>query len=126
MISNERRWPSYRSTFQRQPYYERPQAAYAPRPQLREDTLASRELQIERKHFLMILKENQRGRFVRIAESANGRSNSIIIPIAGLADFKKMLDEMVAACAELPARDFSQPPESMPAAEVDGNVRDLV
>lgn len=93
MISNERRWPSYRQP-QRQPYYERPQPPPF-RPPSPEDTLETRQLQIERKYFLVMLKENARGRFVRIAEETNGRRNSIIIPAAGLREFQKMLEEFV-------------------------------
>lgn len=104
MISNERRWPNnYRQPLY-QPYYERPQQM-APRPQVREDTLDTRQLQIERKHFLVTLKENPRGRFLRIAEETNGRFNSIIVPAAGLHDFVKMLQELVNTSDEIPAKE---------------------
>ena len=122
MISNERRWPSRQP--QRQPYnpqynsqsynpqynnYYHPQRPdQAPmRPSVPEDTLASKELQVERKHFRIMLKENARGRFVRIAEDTGGRINSIIIPAEGLADFQKLLEEMVQASAQA-----TPPPQS--------------
>jgi hypothetical protein len=73
-----------------------------PRPYVPEDTLKTAEIQIERKHFLLMLKENARGRFVRIAEDVGGRNNSIIIPAAGLADFQKLLAEMVKASEQTP------------------------
>lgn len=102
MISNERRWPSQRQ-IQRPPYRE-PFAPRQPRPFVQEDTLQSAGLQIERKYFLVTLKENARGRFLRIAEGTDGRSSSIIIPAPGLHDFQKMLEEMVKAADEIPAK----------------------
>lgn len=89
-----------------------------PRPPVREDTLETRELQVERKHFLLTLKENPRGRFLRIAEETNGRFNSIIIPAAGLHDFVKMLQEIVNAADQIPEKN----PDAQPgSAAPDGN-----
>lgn len=110
MISNERRWPSqYRQPLY-QPYYERPQSSLPPRPPVKEDTLETRELQVERKHFLLTLKENPRGRFLRISEETNGRFNSIIVPAAGLKDFAKLLHDIVTASESIPSK--SAAPES--------------
>jgi hypothetical protein len=80
------------------------------RPPVQEDTIATRELQIERKHFMLSLKENPRGRFLRISEENNGRFNSIIIPVSGLGDFEKLVQEMVEAAAQP-----TQPPPPSPA-----------
>ena len=74
----------------------------ASKPPVREDTLKSGEVQIERKHFIFALKENPRGRLLRITEDIAGRYNSIIIPATGLHEFKKLLDEMIHAADELP------------------------
>ena len=71
-------------------------------PPANEDTLKSDKIQIERKTFLFALKENPRGRFLRITEDVGGRRDTIIIPAPGLEDFKKILDEMVKAAAEPP------------------------
>lgn len=90
MISNER--PSFG---------HRP---YQPRPQVNEDTLKSDKVQIERKTFVFTLKENPRGRFLRITEDVGGRRDTIIIPAPGLEDFKKLLDEMVTAAKEIPEK----------------------
>lgn len=110
MISNERRWPSYRPV-PRQPYYERPPQAFPPKPTLREDTLETRQIQIERKSFLVMLKENPRGRFLRISEEANGRFNSIMVPGEGLRDFLKILQEIAKASDEIqPVGGASEPP----------------
>ena len=96
MISNER--PS--------PYGRNPgrPAFSQPRPPSNEDTLHTAEVQIERKLFVLTLKENPRGRFLRITEDVGGRRDNIIIPSTGLEDFKKILDEMVRAANEIPPK----------------------
>ncbi len=68
-----------------------------PKPPVNEETLKSDKVQIERKTFVFALKENPRGRFLRITEDVGGRRDTIIIPAPGLEDFKKILDEMVKA-----------------------------
>ena len=93
MISNER--PS--------PYGPRSYSS-GPRPSVQEDTLKTDKVQIERKTFVFTLKENLRGRFLRITEDVNGRRDTIIVPAPGLAEFKKLLDEMVRASAEIPEK----------------------
>jgi len=111
MISNERHWPSRRPPErQPQPYYQPSAQAQPPRPYVPEDMLKTAELQVERKHLLLMLKENARGRFLRIAEETNGRRNSIVIPSTGLRDFQKLLEELVRADAETPTKD--QPPQA--------------
>jgi hypothetical protein len=103
MISNERRWPSQQRPYQqRQPYYQHSEPRPY-RPPVQEDTLKTAEMQIERKLFTAALKENPRGRFLRITETASGRNNSIVIPITGLREFQQLLDTMVKAAEELPA-----------------------
>ena len=92
MISNERPSP-----FGRRPYGQ-------PKPQVQEDTLKSEKIQIERKTFILTLKENPRGRFLRITEDVGGRRDNIIIPSTGLEEFKKVVDEMVKASNEMPAK----------------------
>jgi hypothetical protein len=59
--------------------------------------LESRELQIERKHFFIEYRENERGRFLRITEEAHGRRNTVIIPSTGLEEFERALDEVLSA-----------------------------
>jgi hypothetical protein len=95
MISNER--PS--------PYGQRPShGGYgaSPKPPVNEDTLKTDKVQIERKVFIFTLKENPRGRFLRITEDVNGRRDNIIVPAPGLSDFKRILDEMVQAAESTP------------------------
>ena len=66
--------------------------------------LKSERIQIERKTFIFTLKENPRGRFLRITEDVGGRRDTVIIPATGLEDFKKLLDAMVKASNEIPTK----------------------
>ena len=72
------------------------------KPHVNEDKLKSGLVQIERKTFVFTLKENIRGRLLRITEDLGGRRNSIIVPSTGLKEFKKMLEEMIETVDELP------------------------
>ena len=92
MISNERS-----STYGNRPYG-------SPKPPFNEETLKTDKVQIERKTFLFMLKENPRGRFLRITEDVGGRRDTIIIPAPGLEDFKRLLDDMVRAAGETPPK----------------------
>jgi hypothetical protein len=83
----------------RQPWHQLP-----PRPHVQEDTLKAHELQIERKTFVFLLRENPRGRFLRIIEQGENKSASVIIPSAGLNEFKKLLAEMLKAADEIPPK----------------------
>lgn len=60
--------------------------------------IESRELQVERKHFFIEFRENERGRFLKITEEAHGRRNSVIIPSTGLAEFEQLLGQVLANC----------------------------
>jgi len=71
-------------------------------PALQEETLKTERIQIERKSFVFSLKENPRGRFLRITEDAGGHRDSIIVPAPGLEDFKRTVAEMAQASAETP------------------------
>jgi hypothetical protein len=104
MISNERPSPYGRRPYQSQGYGAPKYAQPQPRPPVVEDTLKSGEIQIERKNFVFSLKENPRGRFLRITEDVGGRRDTIIIPSTGLAEFKKLVDEMVKAAEEIPPK----------------------
>ena len=83
-----------------------------PRPPVNEDTLKTAEVQIERKNFVFTLKENPRGRFLRITEDVGGRRDTIIIPSTGLEDFKKILNEMVKTSDEIPPKQPAPEPEA--------------
>lgn len=93
MISNER--PS--------PYGNRPYGGGYQRQkrQVPEESLKTEKLQIERKTFVFNLKENPRGQFVRITEDVNGRRDTIIVPSTGLEEFKRVLESMIEAAADV-------------------------
>jgi len=77
MISNERPSP-----FGRRPYQGQAGHGYSQsKPQIQEDTLKSGQVQIERKNFVFTLKENPRGRFLRITEDV-GVTPSLFHPPA--------------------------------------------
>jgi hypothetical protein len=97
MISNER--PS--------PYGARPYANPSPKPSVAEETIKTEKVQIERKTFVFTLKENPRGRFLRITEDVSGRRDAIIVPATGLEDFRKLVDEMIKASAATPPKTTS-------------------
>ena len=78
------------------------QSSQPPRPPAAEATLKTDKIQIERKTFVFALKENPRGRFLRITEDVGGRRDTIIVPAPGLEDFKRALDEMVKHSGETP------------------------
>ena len=61
-----------------------------------EKTLARRELQIERKQLTIEMRENARGRFLRIVEKCGGKTNVVILPDTGINDFYAALDEVIA------------------------------
>lgn len=59
--------------------------------------IASRELQVERKHYFIEFRENERGRFLRITEEAHGRRNTVIVPSTGLNEFNEAVDAVIIA-----------------------------
>jgi hypothetical protein len=69
-----------------------------------EETIKTDKVQIERKTFVFTLKENPRGRFLRITEDVNGRRDTIIIPATGLDDFKRLFEEMLKTSSETPEK----------------------
>jgi PurA ssDNA and RNA-binding protein len=93
MISNER-----------PPFGSRPYGNAVPKPPVNEDTLKTEKIQVERKTFILTLRENPRGRFLRITEDVGGRRDSIIIPAPGLDDFSKVVNEMAKAANETPPK----------------------
>ena len=99
MISNERPSP-----FGGRSRYYHPINLTRGHPAPPEETLRMESSQIERKTFVFTLKENPRGRFLRITEDVGGRRDNIIIPATGLEDFKKLVDEMVKTSNETPPK----------------------
>ncbi len=62
-----------------------------------DNIIASRELQVERKHYFIEFRENERGRFLRITEEAHGRRNTVIVPSTGLNEFNAAVDAVIVA-----------------------------
>ena len=60
-----------------------------------ETQLRTHSIRVERKHVTFDLRENSRGRFLRIIEEVSGRRNAIIIPLTGIDDFRDVLDEVI-------------------------------
>ncbi|MFZ5807290.1 MAG: PUR family DNA/RNA-binding protein [Verrucomicrobiota bacterium] len=60
-----------------------------------DNVLKSAKIAVERKQFFFDLKENDRGRFLRITEDVNGRRDTIILPSTGLEDFAGALNEII-------------------------------
>ena len=56
-------------------------------------------VQIERKLFVLTLKQNDRGRFLRLTEEAHARQTTVIIPGTGLSELHQALGEMIKADA---------------------------
>ena len=59
------------------------------------DALLSDKIQIERKVFFFDLKENPRGRFLKITEDVGGRRDTIIIPSTGLEQFRDAVQRAI-------------------------------
>ena len=68
-----------------------------------DNIIEAKELQIERKHFYVELRENDRGKFLRITEEAHGRRNSIIVPSTGVDDFTAIIAEVLTNGETAPA-----------------------
>lgn len=75
-----------------------------PKPAVIEETIHTEKIQVERKLFLISLKENPRGRFLRVTEDVGGRRATIIIPSTGLDDFRKVVEDMARISAATPER----------------------
>jgi len=65
-----------------------------------DDLISSDRITIERKQFFFDLKENPRGRFLRITEDVGGRRDTIIIPATGLELFADTIQRAIKAGQE--------------------------
>ncbi len=64
--------------------------------------LNSHSIRVERKHITFDLKENPRGRFLRIIEEVGGRRDAVIVPVSGLEEFRAALDKVIEYNKTLP------------------------
>jgi hypothetical protein len=85
------------------------------RPHVEENTLRTERLQVERKTFIFALRENPRGRFLRITEDVNGRRDHIIVPAPGLMEFARIVQEITSHQDEFPDPPASNPPAERPS-----------
>jgi hypothetical protein len=60
-----------------------------------DDPLASEKIQVDRKVFFLDLKENQRGRFLKITEDVSGRRDTIMLPASAFQEFVEALTRIV-------------------------------
>jgi hypothetical protein len=61
-----------------------------------ENELFTEQVQIERKLLTFNLRENPRGRFLRVTEDVGGRRDTIIIPATGLQQVRDIIDRAFA------------------------------
>jgi hypothetical protein len=59
------------------------------------EPIASEKVLIDRKMFFLDLKENQRGRFLKITEDVGGRRDTIMLPAPAFRDFLEALQRLV-------------------------------
>jgi PurA ssDNA and RNA-binding protein len=60
-----------------------------------DEPLASEKIQVDRKVFFLDLKENQRGRFLKITEDVSGRRDTIMLPASGFQEFVEALSRII-------------------------------
>jgi len=59
------------------------------------EPLASEKISVDRKVFFLDLKENPRGRFLKITEDVGGRRDTIMLPVAAFRDFADALERLI-------------------------------
>lgn len=67
------------------------------------EPLGTEKFMVDRKIFYLDLKENQRGRFLKITEDVGGRRETIILPANGFWEFASAFARLVAIERTLPA-----------------------
>lgn len=63
--------------------------------------LHSEKIMGERKTFFLDLKENDRGRFIKITEDVRGRRDTIMLPMEHAAEFIEALQNIMQVHGEL-------------------------
>ena len=61
---------------------------------------ASKSIDIELKRFFFDVKENRKGKYLRITELSGGRS-SIVIPLGGVIEFRDRLGEVIEEASQI-------------------------
>ena len=62
-----------------------------------EKDIYTEQIQVERKLLSFNLRENPRGRFLRITEDVGGRRDTIIIPAIGLDQVREIFERTIKA-----------------------------
>lgn len=57
--------------------------------------IASEKIVSDRKTFFLDLKENNRGRFMKITEDVGGRRDTIMVPVSAFRDFSEALSRLL-------------------------------
>ena len=89
----------------------------------RDEPLHTEKIVTDRKTFFLDLKENDRGRFVKITEDVRGRRDTIMVPEEILDDFIDALHDIadVNDGKDVDGGDDDAPAEDKPAAESAGD-----
>ena len=98
-------------------------AANQPVGSVGETHLLDRSIRVERKNITFDLKENPRGRFLRITEEVSGRRNSVIIPLSGIEEFREAVDKVIefSRRSEAPVRPLPSVPRKATGASPSAN-----
>jgi len=70
--------------------------------------LLNRKVQAERKVFFISLRENPRGRVLRITEDVGGRRDTVMVPAEGLEAIRDALEEAIRMHRTHPAEQGAQ------------------
>ncbi|MBL9116810.1 MAG: DNA-binding protein [Verrucomicrobiaceae bacterium] len=65
------------------------------------NVLHSEKIVSDRKIFFLDLKENERGRFIKITEDVRGRRDTIMLPIETALDFTEALQRILDAESQM-------------------------
>ncbi|VDD80202.1 unnamed protein product [Mesocestoides corti] len=72
-------------------------------PQIEEQELASKTIQIQNKRFYLDVKQNSRGRFIKITEvGLGGQKSRILMSVPAAQELRERLDKLIATLNELP------------------------
>ena len=71
------------------------------------ELLASEKIGVDRKLFYLDLKQNSRGRYLKITEDVGGRRDTIMLPVEAFQDFFQAFVRLIEYERELEAHDSS-------------------
>ena len=66
-----------------------------PQQRMQLEPIASEKIVSDRKIFFLDLKENQRGRFLKITEDVSGRRDTIMLPVNAFQEFLEALQRLI-------------------------------